>query len=389
MNGFRSWLLESEQEAKQRLEAAVREYMANDPPPERCYYVPHSDVNTDSPEEMERLVGPGYDRTIKAVAKHHPTAFKCSGVAHGLAKFLKDRGFRARVVAGWYGAAGPGSANDEIRLDSPAPPSGFGRQRTRQHWWVEADGFYVDLTSAQFHPLSPKDQRDMVIRDKSTAFGDGEYAAVRRFPLGRRAKLPEGATRMINKIASLKKFAHGRSGDANQRHELEKWIRKNAARYGLEPSRTDDLFASMQGQNIHFADRAAMARLFGEVFDDMEEDDAPEDATPFKPPEPKKSRGTVRRSRTSVTLSSTSPDQMDDNFAALVAVLNRHFPGMKVGEPLKGSYRGRRGEVFELTANLSDMDDSWLSMFRWGSAQDERHKAFFKDLKREGFAEPR
>lgn len=389
MKTFMEWLSESSQDAKARLETAAREYMATNPPPEQCYYVPHYDVNTDSPEEMERLVGSGYDRSTKVVRGDHPTAFRCIGVAHGLAKFLNEKGFRARVVAGWYGKAGRGSHSDQIRLDSPSAPEGFKGERPRQHWWVEADGFYVDLTSAQFHPLSPRDQRDLVIRDKSTAFDDGEYAPVRRLPLGRRAKLPDAIVRMVDKIVSLKKFANGRSGSWQDREELQNWIRKNSARYGLEPRRMDDLFLSMQGHDFHFADRVSMVKMFGEVFDDMEEDDAPKDATPFKPPEPKRSRGTVRRSRASVTLSSTSPDQMDDNFAALVAILNRHFPGMKVGEPHKGSYRGRHGEVFEFTANFSDMDDSWLSMFKWGSNYDERHKAFFKDLKREGFSEPR
>lgn len=389
MKTFMEWLIESSQDAKARLEAAVREYMATSPPPERCYYVPYSDVNPDSPEEMERLVGPGYDRTIRAVRGDHPTAFRCVGVAHGLAKFLNEKGIKARVVAGWYGKAGIGTHSDEIRLDSPWSPEGFKGERPRQHWWVEADGFYVDLTSSQFHPLSPRDQRDLVIRDKSTAFDDGEYAPVRRLPLGRSVKLPDGIVKMVDKIISLKKFARGRSGSWQDRDELQNWIRKNATRYGLDAGRMNDLFLSMQGQDFHFADRAAMVRLFGEVFDDMEEDDAPEDTAPFKPPEPKRSRGTVRHSRNSVTLSSTSPDQMDDNFAAFVAILKKHFPGVKVGEPRKGSYRGRRGEVFEFMANLSDMDDSWLSMWKWPPVYDERHKAFFKDLKKEGFSEPR
>lgn len=391
MKRFASWLVEAEQAAKDRLEAAVGEYMATEPPPERCYYVPYSNVNPDSPEEMERLVGAGYDRTTKAVRGEHPTAFTCIGVAHGLAEFLKEKGFRARVVAGWYGRVGKGYPPEEIRLDSPSPPGGaFGWSNSRQHWWVEADGFYVDLTSAQFHPLSPHDQRRVVVRDKSTAFGDGEYAPVRRLPLGRRAKLPEGIVRMIDRIVSLKKFARGRSGNNNDRNDLYEWIKKNASKYGLEERRLDDLATSMRGHDFHFADRSAMVRLFGELFDDMDDDDSPEDATPFAPPEPKRSRGTVRYSRNSITLSSTAPDHMEDNFAALVELMKKHFPTMKVGEPERSSYKGRHGEVFETRAYLEDMDESWLSI--WSRSPDSYEKmprAFFKELKKEGFSESR
>lgn len=391
MTTFRTWLLESEQETRERLEAAVREYMSTKPPPERCYYVPYSDVNPESPEEMERLVGQGYDRTTKAVRGNHPTAFKCIGVAHDLARFLKDKGFKARVVTGWYGKTGKGYPHEEIRLDSPSAPGGFkySGRGARQHWWVEAEGFYVDLTSAQFHPLSPQDQRDMVIRSKRGAFEDGEYAPVRRLPLGRRVRLPAGILKMIDKIASLKKFMRGRSGNSWDLQRLEEWIRKNASKYGLDASRLEDLFMSMQGQDFYFADKATMARTFGEVFDDMDDDETPEVTTPFKPPEPKRSRGTVRHAKDSVSLSSTTPDRMEENFDALASLMKKHFPTMVVGEPRKSSYRGRNGEVFEMRARLECSDDSWISMWKWPPEYDKHPKAFFKELKKEGFSEPR
>lgn len=340
MNGFRAWLIEADQATKERLEAAVGEYMANDPPPEQCYYVPYFDVNIDSPEDMERLVGPGYDRKTKAVRGDHPTAFKCIGVAHGLADFLKEKGFRARVVAGWYGRVGKGYPPEEIRLDSPSPPGGaFSRTNSRQHWWVEADGFYVDLTSAQFHPLSPQDQRRAVVRDKSTAFGDGEYALSRRLPLGRRAKLPPGVVKMIDKIASMKKFMYGRSGNYKDRGDLSEWIKKNASKYGLEETRLDDLFMSMRGQDFHFADRFALARLFGEVFDDLEEDQSPAPPDEFVPPRKRGSRGKIWVRSGRLELKSTNGDDIEGNFERMREVILSLFPDAGLDDPSYDSYR--------------------------------------------------
>lgn len=357
MTTFREWLLESEQDAKARLEEAVREYMSKNPPPERCYYIPYSDVSPDKPEDMQRLLGPGYNRSTKAVRGNHPTAFKCIGVAHDLAGFLKGKGLKARVVAGWYGKTGKGYPHEEIRLDSPSAPGGFKSSNygARQHWWVEVEGFYVDLTSAQFHPLSPQDQRDLVIRSKSGAFEDGEYAPVRRLPLGRRVRLPSGVLKMIDKIASLKKFMYGRSGDSWDRQRLEEWIRKNAAKYGMDTARLEDLFMSMQGHDFYFADRAAMSSAFGEVFDDLEDDDTPPSDEEFIPPKKPGSRGTIWVRGRSLELKSTKGNDIEENFKRMKEVILSMFPDAGLDDPEHNSYRSwGTSNMYTVQATMTD-----------------------------------
>jgi hypothetical protein len=359
MTTFSEWLRESEQDARERLEAAVREYMSKNTPPKQCYYIPSPnkmDFDPSNPKHLEDELGPDYDRSLDVIPfKHHPTAFKCRGVADGLVTFLRDKGFRARVIAGWYGNADKGyRTGGDARLYAASPPQDFrGRGSRQEHWWVEAEGQYVDLTSAQFHPTSPKDQRHLVIRDKRTAFGDGEYAAVRRSPLRRAVPLPPEATRMIDKIISLKKFQNGKSSNYSDVYNLTQWILKNAPKYGMEDWRAKDITMSIEEMGeFYFADRTSMEALFGEGYDDMEEDESLKGRKSNFVPPVTTSRGTVRFRKNFVSLSSVSPEGMEENMEVLKSLIKSHNPGVIFGDNEKRSMPARGGDVYYVEADM-------------------------------------
>jgi hypothetical protein len=386
MANFSAWLKESEQTTRDRLEAAVREYMADHTPPERCYYITRpKNINFDpsNPSHIEYELGRDYDKSVKVVPfKHHPTAFRCAGVAEDLARFLREKGFRARKVAGWYGNAEPGyHTGISPSLDSASPPRDFGKN-PQEHWWVEAEGRYIDLTSAQFHPLRPKDQKDVVIRDKHDAFVQGDYMPVRRFPLGRSVPLPPNASRMVDKILSLKKFAKGHSSNRSDRDNLAEWILRNAPRFTFSASRAADVVSALYAHTnpgFHFADRRAMERLFGEAFDDLEEDKSLEERpSEFKEPEPKASRGTIRFSPafSSVTLSSTNGEDIASNFIRLKDVISRHFSDADFGKESSREEIGPYGTTtHHITARMKDAGRAVMS------------SELRRDIRREGFRE--
>lgn len=277
MKTFMEWVT-SEISPRERLESAVAEYMSKSKEAKRCYHITRpNNINFDpsNPNHVEEELGKDYDKNFEvAPFKHHPASFTCSLAAEGLVKFLREKGFKARKVAGWYGNAEKGyHTGISHGLNSTSPPRGFGTN-PQEHWWVEAEGYYIDLTSAQFHPRSPRDQKSLSIRDKHDAFLQGDYMPVRRFPLGRSVQLPPNVMRMVDKIISLKKFSKGHSSNYSDSKSLEEWIKKNAPRYALSESRVEDIISALRAQTrpgFHFGDKGAIERLFGEAFDDIEE----------------------------------------------------------------------------------------------------------------------
>jgi hypothetical protein len=302
-----------------------------------------------NPKHVEDELGAGYDKSLDVVPfKHHPASFTCANVADGLASFLRDRGFKARKVAGWYGNA-ERSYHTGISpgLDSASRPRGFGKN-PQEHWWVEADGQYIDITSAQFHPLSPNNQTELVIRDKHDAFVSGDYMPVRRFPLGRRVSLPPNASKMIDRILSLKKFKDGHSANPSDNDRLAEWIEKNAPRFSLSLSRAHDLISALRAQTrpgFHFADRRSLESIFGEAYDDLKDDDGTKDASEYVPGPPKTSRGVVRFTRSGLTLNSTYPDDLESNFRTLKDLIKSALTDLDFGEPTKASERGGYGST--------------------------------------------
>lgn len=321
-----------------RLEAAVREYLAGRPDAKKCYYVTrprNPNFDPGNPKHVEDELGPDYDRSLDVVPfKHHPQSFTCVNAADGLAEFLRKKGFRARKVAGWYGNAEQGyyaGYAPSLGDSSPSPPHGFGRN-PQQHWWVEVGNYVIDITSAQFHPTSPKDQSDLIIRDRGNALYDGDYMAVRRFPLGRAVRLPPNAARMVDKILSLKKFASKHSSVPGENEELCDWIMRNREKFSMSLARAQDVVAAIRAQTrpgFHFADRRMLERTFGDAYDDVEEDDdlKKQDEKPveFSTPE-KKQRGTVRFVRSRLILSSFFSEGLEESMGMLKGVVRSKFP---------------------------------------------------------------
>jgi hypothetical protein len=368
MVNFAEWLLEAEQTTRDRLDSAVREYMSTRPEARRCYYITRpKNMNFDpkNPKHIEDELGPDYDRSLDVVPfKHHPMSFTCASAAEGLVKFLREKGFNARKVSGWYGHAEDGySAGYDIRLDDPTPPRSYGMTNPQQHWWVEAEGMYIDITSAQFHPTRPNNQKDLVIRDKHDAFASGDYAPVRRFPLGRSVRLPPNIQKMVDKILSLKKFATGHSSKPGDAYELSEWIKRNSKRYGLSESRLHDIVAALAAQTnpgFHFSDKRGLERLFGEGFDDLDEDpELHSEPNDFKPPRTT-SRGTVRIGRSNfdgdsrISLTSVAPDELEDNLEVLKGLIAKASPDTKFSKSEKDSYAAARGgTVYRISVTAS------------------------------------
>jgi hypothetical protein len=317
------------------LESAVREYMKSNPAAKRCYYVTRpKNVNFDpsNPKHLEDELGPGYDKGLDVIPfKHHPQSFTCVNVAEGLAKFLREKGFKARKVAGWYGKAEPGySAGHSPSLDYSPPTPPRGMRNAQEHWWVEAEGYYIDITSAQFHPTSPQNQEDLVIRDKYDASFTGEYAPFRRFPLGRSVRLPPNAQRMVDKILSLKKFSGGMSSVPSDLEGLSEWIERNAPKYAMSKANAEDIVMALRASKIHFADRRALERLFGDAFDEIKEDEElrkqDAEAKDFKPEPRPGSRGTVRMDYGGrISLNTVSGHDVADNFEKMKEILGGEF----------------------------------------------------------------
>lgn len=369
MTNFREWMRLSEQSEAERLEAAVREYMSAMPEARKCYYITrpkNPNFDPKDPGHLRDELGKEYDKSLDVVPfKHHPMSFTCANVAEGLAKFLRERGFKARKVAGWYGNAESGyHAGYSPGLDDPSPPRGVAKN-PQQHWWVEAEGYYIDLTSAQFHPTSPEDQKDLVVRSKHNAFVDGSYIPVRRFPLGRAVRLPPNAQKMVEKILSLKKFSAGHSANPSDNQNLADWIESNAVKYTMSLARVHDIVSALKAHSrpgFHFADRRAMERLFGEAFDDVEEDKSLDSGpNEFKPEQKKTSRGVVRFTRSGITLNSTYPDDLEENLEVLKDIVRTSFPEAEFGDSKRSSEKGAYGNTVHFVSMPMKDPDRILS----------------------------
>lgn len=356
---FMEWIKESLDPTGQ-LERAVREYMSTRPEAKKCYYITrpkNMHFDPSNPKHVEEELGTNYDKSLDVIPfKHHPASFTCANVAEGLVVFLRKKGFKARKVAGWYGNAEPEYyAGYAIGLDDPSPPKGFG-SNPQQHWWVEVDDYYIDITSSQFHPKRPDNQVDLVIKNKNDAMNSGEYMPVRRFPLGRNVRLPSNVQAMANKILSLKKFAHGHSSNHSDNRNLSDWIEKNAHKYEMPLSKIQDIIASLKASTrpgFYFGDRTSIEKLFGEAYDEIDElnDDSVVD---FKP-KLKSSKGVVRISRSNVSLSSTYPDDLEKNFKLLRDIVLSKFPDADLSDIKISSEKGGYGSTIHFaSASMKD-----------------------------------
>lgn len=314
---------------KTRLEEAVKAYLSNRPQTKPAYYINPRwtrDFDTNNQEHIEKELGKDYDKSFEVKKGNHPTFLTCRNEAAGLAKYLKDLGFKSRVVAGWYGHADRDySTGKSPGLDDAWAPEGFGTS-PQEHWWVEAEGYYIDLASSQFHPRNPSKQQSFILENKQDAVKNQDYLPVRRFPLGRAVPLPDGANKMVQQIASIKKFQTGNSSNRNDMYYLCEWISKYAEKYGLTEQQTSDIIASLKaevdGDGFYFADVRKLSRIFGEAFEEIPEDKKlirqDQEAKPFKQKAIKpNSMGTVKFSRDRIMLSTTIYPDLKERFEKL------------------------------------------------------------------------
>lgn len=318
---------------KEKLQQAVDSYVQKCERVQPAYYVnpryQRYDFDPNNPQHVEKELGKDYDKSFEIKNGNHPSFLKCKGSASGLAEYLKKLGFKARVVAGWYGHADRDySTGKSPGLYDATPPQNFGTN-AEEHWWVEAEGYYIDTSSAQFHPRNPNKQFEYTIKEKEAAIESQDYYPVRRFPLGRAAPLPDNVRKMVQKIISLKRFQTGRSSNYGDLQSLNEWIGINAKRYGLSEEQASDIQNSIRAassEDFYFADERKMSRLFGEAFDEIPEDSKlireDKKAKPFKLQHIKpNSMGIVRISRLGISLSSTINMKYDDRFENLKRVI--------------------------------------------------------------------
>lgn len=316
-----------------RLKAAVESYLKDKNPAKPAYYINprlrhYEDFDINNPEHVEKELGKDYDKSFEIKRGNHPSFLTCRSAASDLAQYLKNLGFKARVVAGWYGHADKDySTGKSPGLDDAWPPDGFGT-KPEEHWWVEAEGYYIDISNAQFHPRNPSKQTPFTLKDKQEAIKDQDYYPVRRFPLGRAVPLPDGAAKMVQQISSIKKFQAGESSNRNDLYGLCEWISKYAKKYGLTEEQTSDIIASLKAETeeFYFADVRKLSRIFGEAFDEIPESNAlkreDQKAKPFKPVYVKpNSMGTVKLQYGKLYLSSSYDIKYNDRFTKLKDVI--------------------------------------------------------------------
>ena len=320
METFRLWLEREESEAS-RLDAAVREFVSSRRHP-AAYYAPYSDVGTE--EELKAALaqhGQTHDPQYPLVRGAHPTQDSCETSSKALAKFLREKGFDARVTFGGYMKAGHGS------LTASSGVHGHGHA----HFWVEVGDFVVDVTQDQFHPLSPERQKGYSIAEKGTAYGESpEYKPAMYLPHGRAVRLPENLQRMADKIVSMKSF-HGKE-TRNHASLLEEWLKKNASKHGMEESHLETVLKVLKyhstRDSFYLSDPNAIERLLAEPLTSQPEDEVVRStwaSRAFTPPERKRSLGTLRLDFGRVEISSVT-EVTDEAVQTAQRVISQIYP---------------------------------------------------------------
>ena len=324
--------LNDKESTKDRLKIAVETYLNGKNQAKPAYYVnprrQNYDFDINNSEHIEKELGKDYDKSFEVKTGNHPSFLTCKSAASSLAEYLKKLGFKARIIAGWYGHADKDySTGKSPGLYDAMAPSGFGTN-PEEHWWVEAEGYYIDVASGQFHPRNPSKQSAYILKDKQEAIKDQDYYPVRRFPLGRAVPLPDGAAKMVQQIASMKKFQAGKSSNRTDLYSLCEWISKSSGKYGITEEQASDIVTSLMSETeeFFFADVRKLSRFFGEAFDEIPESNTlkreDQKAKPFKPVYVKpNSMGTVKLQYGKLYLNSSYEIKYNDRFTKLKDVI--------------------------------------------------------------------
>ena len=196
---------------------------------------------------------------------YHPHAGACRGYSRGLALAIdKAAGKKiARMIGGWFRSAGtkyyyPSNGSIAFPPQDIEQKSG---EKWEEHWWVEVNDWYVDVSADQFFPSDLQKQKEHAVVITPANFE--KYYPHRRRPLNRQIDIPENLEMLIKKIVSMKQ-----SQRWGHDHDLAiRWLKKMGTRYGFTDQQITNLTATLRHERVHvdFKDIAQLRNLFGEV----------------------------------------------------------------------------------------------------------------------------
>lgn len=205
--------------------------------------------------------------------EYHPLAGGCRGIATTLAHKLSQAGIQARAIGGWFQQPGSGMHYPESYMAiGPTLPSGK-TISGKQHWWVEAEGYYVDISADQFFPDDPKRQianRVMIMPKEAS---EESHWPHRRRPLYRNVPLPENLEQMAQAIVSSTRpnlaglDISGEKGKNRFMQWITTWGKK---KFGLSDRDVYELNATIVHEDIdtNLGSIAQVRRLLGEIVPD-------------------------------------------------------------------------------------------------------------------------
>lgn len=112
----------------------------------------------------EHKISPRIVEIAKAIRQRYEEYFggdlemlnnTCHKMSESLCDALIDAGFKAIRVPGRYLAADVGYEPDMNQWDEEAIDN-FNSEDGFSHWWIEVEGFIVDICADQFHPIDRK-----------------------------------------------------------------------------------------------------------------------------------------------------------------------------------------------------------------------------------------
>ena len=182
-------------------------------------------------------------RVYEKFREYHPLAGQCRGLAVGLAREVDAvlGGNRARVVGGWFRHTGKDYYFPTDYVSYPPRDLVQEGERWSEHWWVELDGYYLDVSADQFFPsdVGEQEAHQVVVSPKS----EGKYHPYRRRPVHPSKPLSPKLEILAEKIVSMKQ---SRRWDADR---AETWLRINAKKYGLDDAEVADLAATLRHES--------------------------------------------------------------------------------------------------------------------------------------------
>lgn len=243
-----------------------RKKLDENAPPAYYGFRGYSDRNLSEQQvkiELQRF-GIQYDAKYPiANASDHPNHSMCSNASYSLAKKLRDAGFNARVIAGYYLHAGqgyyvePSMTASSFRIDVPEAEGSFSAE---EHWWVECNGLYIDVTADQFHPYDPQKQEEnrIIVGKKEDLVMKSHYPIRREFLGTNGTMTPELdvlAEKMNVKLAKKKLDSYGIYG-------IKHWVKKAK---GLTPQQVIDLNAQIKTETYSRGDKHTYPEIVKEI----------------------------------------------------------------------------------------------------------------------------